>query len=90
MDGYCEREREGERELDSEPQPPFSPSVRSAIHESRQLTSPIVFLFLTLPPAPCVVLLVNVCCCSCLITCKKHERVYAYTHHINVDVFRYR
>ena len=34
-------ERERERLRASEPQPPFGPSVRSAIHASRQLTSPI-------------------------------------------------
>ena len=61
-----EREREGERESEREIQagresdlqlqPPSSPSIRSAIHEPQQLTSPIGFLFLKLPPAPCLVL----------------------------------
>ena len=39
----------GERERDSEPQPPFGPSVRSAIHELQQFTSPLGFLSLKLP-----------------------------------------
>ena len=43
-----ERHREGERERDSEPQPPFGPSVRLAIYESQQLTFPIGFLPLNL------------------------------------------
>ena len=33
--------------------------IRSAIRDSQQLTSPIGFLFLKLPPPPCVVLLVQ-------------------------------
>ena len=33
-------------------------SVRSAIRDSQQLTSPIGVLFLKLPPPPCAVLLV--------------------------------
>ena len=56
-----ERERERERLwlTDSEPQPPLGPSVRSAIHESQQLTSPIGFLSWKLQPLPCAVLLVH-------------------------------
>ena len=52
-----QREIERERARDSEPQPPFGPSIFSAIHESQQLTSPICFLSLKLPPPPCAVLL---------------------------------
>ena len=41
--------------------PPVGASVlRSAIRDSQQLTSPIGFLFLKLPPPPCAVLLVYV------------------------------
>ena len=65
MDGWInsERETQGEgdrerqRERDSELQPPFSPSVRSAMHESQQLTSSIGFLWLKLQLPPCAALL---------------------------------
>ena len=50
------RGRERERTQDSEPQPRFDPSVRSAIDESQQPTSPVGFLSLKLPRPPCVVL----------------------------------
>ena len=48
-----ERERETQ---DPEPQPPFGPSIRFAMHESQQLTSPLGFLSLKLSPPPCAVL----------------------------------
>ena len=49
------------REKERRPQPPFGPSVDSAIHDSQQPTSPIGFLFLKLPPPPCAVLLFCLC-----------------------------
>ena len=50
-----------EREKERRPQPPFGPSVDSAIRDSQQPTSPIGFLFLKLPPPPCAVLLFCLC-----------------------------
>ena len=49
------------REKERRPQPPFGPSVDSAIRDSQQPTSPIGFLFLKLPPPPCAVLLFCLC-----------------------------
>ena len=42
IEGNRERNKERKRERDLEPQSPVGPSVRSAIHESQQPTSPIV------------------------------------------------
>ena len=52
-----ERGREREREIERERER-FRQSVCSSIHASQQLTSPIGFLSLKLPPPPCAVLLV--------------------------------
>ena len=42
--GLAQSGDERERERNPEPQPPFGPSVRFAMHESQQLTSPLGFL----------------------------------------------
>ena len=50
-------------------QPPFGPSVDSAILDSQQPTSPIgflIFLFSKLPPPPCAVLVIVYHCLSIL------------------------
>ena len=44
--------------------------MSSAIHDSQQLTSPIGFLFLKLPPPPCAVLLVILELSDCNATLK--------------------
>ena len=59
-----ERDREKEKEKDRKAETLNHLSihrwVRSAIFAPQQLTSPIGFLFLKLPPPPCAVLLVEV------------------------------
>ena len=48
------RKRGGDREREREPQPPFGPiRVRSAVHGSQQLISPVDFLSSRLPPSLC-------------------------------------
>ena len=94
------RPREIERERDSEPQPPFCPSVCSAIHESQQLTSPMGFPCLKLPPPPGAVLLVyrvdiqNILIHRCRFIVYDFICKYIYTHiyvyiHIYIYIYMY-
>ena len=57
------KEKNQDKNKEKETQSPnhlsVHPWVRSAIHASQQLTSPIGFLSLKLPPPPCAVLLVH-------------------------------
>ena len=54
-----DRAREREREGDSGPQPPVGPSLGSLWHPCLTTTHPSCRFFVTLPPPPCAVLVVD-------------------------------
>ena len=60
MDSQRKRKKERAREETSTTCRSVHQWLRSVIRDSQQPTSPIVFLFLKLPPPPCAALLVNV------------------------------